>query len=101
MLSYVLRTACEEQRRSSAQHSAGNQHLCDQTTCSNHRCASDHRSLHTWEFSLFSPVLLINITIMRHLPERVKSYFVIICTIVMVRTIYLQGAVIDVVMRSV
>ena len=38
---------------------------------------------------------------MRHLPERVKSYFVIICTLVMVRTIYLQGAVIDVVMRSV
>ena len=34
---------------------------------------------------------------MRHLPERVKHYFVIICTLVMVRTIYLQGAVFAVV----
>ena len=26
---------------------------------------------------------------LRHIPERVKHYFVIICTLVMVRTIYL------------
>jgi hypothetical protein len=31
------------------------------------------------------------------MPERVKHYFVIICTLVTVRTIYLQGAVIAVV----
>jgi hypothetical protein len=33
-----------------------------------------------------------NITIIRHLPERAKHYFVIICTLVRAVTIYLQGA---------
>jgi hypothetical protein len=36
--------------------------------------------------------LLNNITIIRHLPERAKHYFVIICTLVRAVTIYLQGA---------
>jgi len=35
------------------------------------------------------PLSLTYITIMRHLPERVKHYFVYFCTSVTVRTIYL------------